>query len=179
MLRCELLSIWLLLWISHSKCTKSNKILIVVNCFQFDYFCGYHTAILCSIKFRKWLWIAFNLITFVDITQRDNQRSVGDYRCELLSIWLLLWISHSPKIQSPSLLNVVNCFQFDYFCGYHTALRFSIILIYMLWIAFNLITFVDITQLRLLCYIILNGCELLSIWLLLWISHSGLYSRKC
>ena len=143
---CELLSIWLLLWISHSTKAKNLTTKVVVNCFQFDYFCGYHTA-------NKWwkypytkLWIAFNLITFVDITQPTIVASGSQKCCELLSIWLLLWISHSFMGFGVRSVIVVNCFQFDYFCGYHTAAKNINIIFITLWIAFNLITFVDITQ---------------------------------
>ena len=143
-----------------------------MNCFQFDYFCGYHTAnVQNGICFYK-LWIAFNLITFVDITQRGYRPESLETRCELLSIWLLLWISHSSTTDLSKCFNVVNCFQFDYFCGYHTAQTNEAQKETPLWIAFNLITFVDITQ-----HDVTEGgggscCELLSIWLLLWISHS-------
>ena len=196
--RCELLSIWLLLWISHSPWAFTLASAIVVNCFQFDYFCGYHTANPAQSQRRCGLWIAFNLITFVDITQLLNSWEVLNDCCELLSIWLLLWISHSHLLVSFWVRSVVNCFQFDYFCGYHTADRDGRRLIkgvvncfqfdyfcgyhtaangkfkfsYKLWIAFNLITFVDITQLRSSRYHTSTSCELLSIWLLLWISHS-------
>ena len=170
--RCELLSIWLLLWISHS-CTDGEPYTqIVVNCFQFDYFCGYHTANLRLEILMFLLWIAFNLITFVDITQQCFSSSLWQFCCELLSIWLLLWISHSLFEGIDYVVGVVNCFQFDYFCGYHTAktalLRWSP----LLWIAFNLITFVDITQPSQMPRAFMFSCELLSIWLLLWISHS-------
>ena len=143
-----------------------------MNCFQFDYFCGYHTAILIPLFAFTQLWIAFNLITFVDITQRVCFECSERACCELLSIWLLLWISHS-EIRFDSYDNhVVNCFQFDYFCGYHTALATRVWFLKWLWIAFNLITFVDITQHTNFCLEYLLSCELLSIWLLLWISHS-------
>ena len=144
------------------------------------------------------LWIAFNLITFVDITQHSWQIPHCQSGCELLSIWLLLWISHSVFFIYSLFKAVVNCFQFDYFCGYHTAVIGSKPMCTLLWIAFNLITFVDITQLvkqwhhmilwlwiafNLITFVditqllegqgtIALGCELLSIWLLLWISHS-------
>ena len=170
---CELLSIWLLLWISHSYTVSQSLVPIVVNCFQFDYFCGYHTAIIYYMYINHWLWIAFNLITFVDITQLKSERVLFMLRCELLSIWLLLWISHSNLPCYLKIFYVVNCFQFDYFCGYHTASTLKNIYIKLLWIAFNLITFVDITQLRLLGNLKECRCELLSIWLLLWISHSS------
>ena len=144
-----------------------------MNCFQFDYFCGYHTAIKLFIIVSWWLWIAFNLITFVDITQLRSiwgllvgglwiafnlitfvditqqciSKALIGVSCELLSIWLLLWISHSSNRRWQYVKRVVNCFQFDYFCGYHTAYRSSFHCFFLLWIAFNLITFVDITQL--------------------------------
>ena len=171
-LRCELLSIWLLLWISHSKYFEKHLYKTVVNCFQFDYFCGYHTASFAWQPQRMPLWIAFNLITFVDITQLVFVAFSFVFRCELLSIWLLLWISHSQIKIKQHRSHVVNCFQFDYFCGYHTATLHPICSIYLLWIAFNLITFVDITQHRWIYYWYRACCELLSIWLLLWISHS-------
>ena len=143
-----------------------------MNCFQFDYFCGYHTA--DAVEGAVWiaLWIAFNLITFVDITQHLALWWSHRQRCELLSIWLLLWISHSDDKRRAGMDIVVNCFQFDYFCGYHTANKFRIKATISLWIAFNLITFVDITQLIWLNSSLITSCELLSIWLLLWISHS-------
>ena len=169
---CELLSIWLLLWISHSTMIHRANSLLVVNCFQFDYFCGYHTAYPRLHSGGFLLWIAFNLITFVDITQPTKSRPYKTYSCELLSIWLLLWISHSRKYKIVIYEPVVNCFQFDYFCGYHTAWKSNICKPHLLWIAFNLITFVDITQpIRSKPYW-KASCELLSIWLLLWISHS-------
>ena len=169
-----------------------------MNCFQFDYFCGYHTAvegwgdidISLWIAFNlitfvditqlyvRWgfvflqLWIAFNLITFVDITQRSVFIADKHLRCELLSIWLLLWISHSAGLLRVDRRPVVNCFQFDYFCGYHTAVVKCSLKSRRLWIAFNLITFVDITQHQLESEYNQKCCELLSIWLLLWISHS-------
>ena len=143
---CELLSIWLLLWISHSNPFFLAPKYFVVNCFQFDYFCGYHTAKIWWIYTLRWLWIAFNLITFVDITQLGCKMNVNSLCCELLSIWLLLWISHSTLDKYPIVNLVVNCFQFDYFCGYHTACSLSTVFLKLLWIAFNLITFVDITQ---------------------------------
>ena len=145
---CELLSIWLLLWISHSKTRIKKNTPTVVNCFQFDYFCGYHTAVCFSRASAYMLWIAFNLITFVDITQLKNQQVLCGLCCELLSIWLLLWISHSCKAAKEERNHVVNCFQFDYFCGYHTANLLRAWKERQLWIAFNLITFVDITQLK-------------------------------
>ena len=169
---CELLSIWLLLWISHSISHKSFPWVLVVNCFQFDYFCGYHTALYCKDYLTSGLWIAFNLITFVDITQQHYKRPPKYPSCELLSIWLLLWISHSFSEQRNKLEDVVNCFQFDYFCGYHTAIFVFTLFPLLLWIAFNLITFVDITQLLEPITLNIISCELLSIWLLLWISHS-------
>ena len=169
---CELLSIWLLLWISHSTAYVERDIDIVVNCFQFDYFCGYHTAVFPSGTLRSSLWIAFNLITFVDITQHYLFWYHFRFCCELLSIWLLLWISHSCPSWRERKEIVVNCFQFDYFCGYHTAPYLTNPLIGVLWIAFNLITFVDITQLTVSPATSYSSCELLSIWLLLWISHS-------
>ena len=169
---CELLSIWLLLWISHSKKWIQKKCGIVVNCFQFDYFCGYHTASRMRALPSLALWIAFNLITFVDITQHIYRLIKTGASCELLSIWLLLWISHSLFFILHLQLIVVNCFQFDYFCGYHTARPEELRNLKMLWIAFNLITFVDITQHEILSILKEKGCELLSIWLLLWISHS-------
>ena len=194
---CELLSIWLLLWISHSRTIFKILIWIVVNCFQFDYFCGYHTALsmrntnitvlwiafnlitfvditqlFVAVHYRIKLWIAFNLITFVDITQRNRFVILKLNSCELLSIWLLLWISHSLKSRLDYYNNVVNCFQFDYFCGYHTAEKKWRLYPEALWIAFNLITFVDITQPCVLWRHNRDRCELLSIWLLLWISHS-------
>ena len=143
-----------------------------MNCFQFDYFCGYHTAKTALLRWSPMLWIAFNLITFVDITQLWVCDLDWLVRCELLSIWLLLWISHSLNSFTTIWWCVVNCFQFDYFCGYHTATYSFSWTIPALWIAFNLITFVDITQLSILETIYINSCELLSIWLLLWISHS-------
>ena len=143
-----------------------------MNCFQFDYFCGYHTAQIGRIDEPTLLWIAFNLITFVDITQPLGGWKLQSLCCELLSIWLLLWISHSKYQNNYLLCNVVNCFQFDYFCGYHTAPHFLTVGVCQLWIAFNLITFVDITQRRWIKPIQVWSCELLSIWLLLWISHS-------
>ena len=143
---CELLSIWLLLWISHSLEKKINDVFMVVNCFQFDYFCGYHTALEKLAYIRNLLWIAFNLITFVDITQHYWGWRQFLPCCELLSIWLLLWISHSSDKKQLYLVLVVNCFQFDYFCGYHTAFTRFWKPNTLLWIAFNLITFVDITQ---------------------------------
>ena len=169
---CELLSIWLLLWISHSENGVYFFFVLVVNCFQFDYFCGYHTALIGRLWYHNLLWIAFNLITFVDITQLWSLAFVWPCSCELLSIWLLLWISHSFSKLGSSSNPVVNCFQFDYFCGYHTANIFDIIISWKLWIAFNLITFVDITQPLLRMVQVQVRCELLSIWLLLWISHS-------
>ena len=169
---CELLSIWLLLWISHSLPDVLLDLPAVVNCFQFDYFCGYHTARRFPKAKPKPLWIAFNLITFVDITQPSFSIVCRLRGCELLSIWLLLWISHSKLFLYIYSHRVVNCFQFDYFCGYHTACKIFNAARTMLWIAFNLITFVDITQ-RISWFIFeVRGCELLSIWLLLWISHS-------
>ena len=172
LVRCELLSIWLLLWISHSM----QKIIMlqpqVVNCFQFDYFCGYHTAYQNNLRALITLWIAFNLITFVDITQHNISIDIQTNSCELLSIWLLLWISHSLTSFPLPYPIVVNCFQFDYFCGYHTAMILFSEFRNELWIAFNLITFVDITQLAIGAVICFSRCELLSIWLLLWISHS-------
>ena len=146
-----------------------------MNCFQFDYFCGYHTASLFLTHLFHLLWIAFNLITFVDITQQGCNLAVEEIRCELLSIWLLLWISHSLPDVLLDLPAVVNCFQFDYFCGYHTARRFPKAKPKPLWIAFNLITFVDITQRGYRFNGCFKSCELLSIWLLLWISHSKGY----
>ena len=146
---------------------------MVVNCFQFDYFCGYHTAIRRTGNYCTWLWIAFNLITFVDITQLVVIIGLVVGGCELLSIWLLLWISHSNISFHYTRDAVVNCFQFDYFCGYHTANNDVYILKWLLWIAFNLITFVDITQLKRCIPSSSVCCELLSIWLLLWISHSS------
>ena len=143
-----------------------------MNCFQFDYFCGYHTALKERNSPQGELWIAFNLITFVDITQRMNAPFITTNSCELLSIWLLLWISHSGVFITFIPKHVVNCFQFDYFCGYHTASNGKTRLIFMLWIAFNLITFVDITQPSAYILSLIHCCELLSIWLLLWISHS-------
>ena len=201
---CELLSIWLLLWISHSWEGLSPFVQEVVNCFQFDYFCGYHTAILWNSARSLWLWIAFNLITFVDITQQVQDYIKRINRCELLSIWLLLWISHSPQPILVTQKTVVNCFQFDYFCGYHTAFMNKYQKVYSLWIAFNLITFVDITQqafdediselelwiaFNLITFVditqqrknhrdLWTSCELLSIWLLLWISHSPAFQRR-
>ena len=169
---CELLSIWLLLWISHSFFVFNTSLSSVVNCFQFDYFCGYHTAGVQPRSRGNPLWIAFNLITFVDITQLARCTSGLTRCCELLSIWLLLWISHSSEVSKGETKAVVNCFQFDYFCGYHTAQFFNSLPSAWLWIAFNLITFVDITQQIILVYILTPSCELLSIWLLLWISHS-------
>ena len=120
---CELLSIWLLLWISHSLEKLAYLRGFVVNCFQFDYFCGYHTAKKPHWQRPSPLWIAFNLITFVDITQQMSKIIIKAKGCELLSIWLLLWISHSPFLREPDCPDVVNCFQFDYFCGYHTAIK--------------------------------------------------------
>ena len=143
-----------------------------MNCFQFDYFCGYHTALCYIFWLHRWLWIAFNLITFVDITQQHLHESGRVFSCELLSIWLLLWISHSHFYLVNRWRLVVNCFQFDYFCGYHTANFAYTKFIITLWIAFNLITFVDITQLSIVKECKILRCELLSIWLLLWISHS-------
>ena len=143
-----------------------------MNCFQFDYFCGYHTADKNSWTTTAKLWIAFNLITFVDITQHILLDLTRHYCCELLSIWLLLWISHSYILCIIPMVVVVNCFQFDYFCGYHTAFRLLAVYALLLWIAFNLITFVDITQQERLKEVKKISCELLSIWLLLWISHS-------
>ena len=169
---CELLSIWLLLWISHSFVCLATSKNAVVNCFQFDYFCGYHTARLRCLQFCFPLWIAFNLITFVDITQPDKDKATSFPCCELLSIWLLLWISHSHPTPHLLYLLVVNCFQFDYFCGYHTAQMNLLLIPSLLWIAFNLITFVDITQPSIHFLGATARCELLSIWLLLWISHS-------
>ena len=174
---CELLSIWLLLWISHSCDCARKGAGWVVNCFQFDYFCGYHTAVSNTLGLSSSLWIAFNLITFVDITQQKYLKYYIQNCCELLSIWLLLWISHSNGVPSLNNLSVVNCFQFDYFCGYHTAIYINSIVIILLWIAFNLITFVDITQLGINRCILPRSCELLSIWLLLWISHSAFALR--
>ena len=171
-LSCELLSIWLLLWISHSSVQHLRRLLLVVNCFQFDYFCGYHTAHIVHTLDIHSLWIAFNLITFVDITQRRFKIVRGMMSCELLSIWLLLWISHSYRLIINPYQVVVNCFQFDYFCGYHTANNPCKTKNRRLWIAFNLITFVDITQPFINIGKELLRCELLSIWLLLWISHS-------
>ena len=171
-LSCELLSIWLLLWISHSNRHHFYVLLDVVNCFQFDYFCGYHTAGQATKLTPVVLWIAFNLITFVDITQPRKAWTFATLRCELLSIWLLLWISHSSMVLGFLLIIVVNCFQFDYFCGYHTALFSFTLFPLLLWIAFNLITFVDITQPLTDMEFSICCCELLSIWLLLWISHS-------
>ena len=151
---------------------EQHYLITVVNCFQFDYFCGYHTA--DTLKHPKYalLWIAFNLITFVDITQPANALAMKIICCELLSIWLLLWISHSGRSPGPPRCRVVNCFQFDYFCGYHTARQEINLQSGVLWIAFNLITFVDITQQHLHESCRVFSCELLSIWLLLWISHS-------
>ena len=167
-----MLSIWLLLWISHSSIIIYLWFRYVVNCFQFDYFCGYHTAARLSIVTSSPLWIAFNLITFVDITQLSHSTAKCADSCELLSIWLLLWISHSAPSVDKISSRVVNCFQFDYFCGYHTAFFTVSWIRRALWIAFNLITFVDITQQFLFGRIWVIRCELLSIWLLLWISHS-------
>ena len=144
-----------------------------MNCFQFDYFCGYHTAEIVKIDTTSQLWIAFNLITFVDITQLFFLSLLLHLCCELLSIWLLLWISHSKIYNQLKEKYVVNCFQFDYFCGYHTARRQTISKMEALWIAFNLITFVDITQPSFCSALAGCCCELLSIWLLLWISHSS------
>ena len=143
-----------------------------MNCFQFDYFCGYHTAQVALIGVKLLLWIAFNLITFVDITQQEVKIPPPSDCCELLSIWLLLWISHSLNQSMKKIILVVNCFQFDYFCGYHTAQLNTRAYTPRLWIAFNLITFVDITQLAWRTSSSTKSCELLSIWLLLWISHS-------
>ena len=168
-----MLSIWLLLWISHSIFTGVLTAICVVNCFQFDYFCGYHTALFNFILSENELWIAFNLITFVDITQQWSKSYIKIQSCELLSIWLLLWISHSLVICGMFIMVVVNCFQFDYFCGYHTAWLMMGCSGHKLWIAFNLITFVDITQHAPYMPKHWKSCELLSIWLLLWISHSS------
>ena len=113
-----------------------DVIIKVVNCFQISIFAVANTTFLHLTKKVAWLWIAFKLVSLQLQTQRARHE------------------------QSSSL--VVNCFQISIFAVANTTKYDFEQCVFLLWIAFKLVSLQLQTQLHKIHNSSKCCCELLS-----------------
>ena len=172
LLRCELLSKILSLTIEHNIFLKSNKSIIVVNCFQKSYLWLLNTTVSLWLNPQLWLWIAFKNLIFDYWTQRWSGLYILLQSCELLSKILSLTIEHNRLLGLGMNASVVNCFQKSYLWLLNTTSDTYQNLVDVLWIAFKNLIFDYWTQLPLHSSHHPWRCELLSKILSLTIEHN-------
>ena len=93
--RCELLSDFVYSFFEHNLRTHSNKLYIVVNCFQILYIRSLNTIDLAGSSPKRELWIAFRFCIFVLWTQLIENNFVNSCCCELLSDFVYSFFEHN------------------------------------------------------------------------------------
>ena len=133
---CELLSFFSIFGIQNNYKDKQRDAVIVVNCFHFSVSLGYKTTIFLIFIFDIWLWIAFIFQYLWDTKQHTVIQLGCIMSCELLSFFSIFGIQNNNSFFFKTWVEVVNCFHFSVSLGYKTTLRFFLLLLTQLWIAF-------------------------------------------
>ena len=170
--RCELLSNWVLCYIYTSILVLKNWLQQVVNCFQIEFFVIFIPALSFFNMWRSLLWIAFKLSSLLYLYQRRTKTIDMKASCELLSNWVLCYIYTSDHVIMDEPIEVVNCFQIEFFVIFIPAIHLTYPDKLVLWIAFKLSSLLYLYQLKQIRNIIMICCELLSNWVLCYIYTS-------
>ena len=118
------------------------------------------------------LWIAFRFCIFDLEPQPSPPIMTSTRRCELLSDFVSLTLSHNYRYFRYHRETVVNCFQILYLWPWATTEVQSCSSGSLLWIAFRFCIFDLEPQPLLACRIVRGGCELLSDFVSLTLSHN-------
>ena len=120
---CELLSDFVSLTFSHNSSAFTEASNSVVNCFQILYLWPWATTLVSLDDEALGLWIAFRFCIFDLEPQHSAARVSWRLRCELLSDFVSLTLSHNFTNDTKNRMIVVNCFQILYLWPWATTER--------------------------------------------------------
>ena len=121
------------------------------------------------------LWIAFNFVSLLFEQQLKDCYKDLEGSCELLSILYLCSLNNNHFFCAKDCKSVVNCFQFCIFALWTTTIWELVLMLRVLWIAFNFVSLLFEQQREAIRGTIKRGCELLSILYLCSLNNNFIY----